>query len=189
VLVASGSVVLAAVGLGALGYHLLQFPPDTQPEGAYLRITYHLSRGEARSVFYYLEDAAQHAAFTIRDFRTKASDLIAAHFPEPERSKLLDRYREVATAPDGADVFLILGRERGWIERLRKDLSGIASLQIEGERATIVTARDTRYSFRRRQNGIWGLTMFTTELIVEADRAARDFDVILRASEDYASGG
>ena len=82
---------------------------------------------------------------------------------------------------------MVYAEERGWIRRLRKDLSGIAEVQIEGERATIVTARETRYSFRKRGNGTWGLTMFTAELLTESTRAARDYDVVRRAADDYAN--
>ena len=69
--------------------------------------------------------------------------------------------------------------------RLRRDLSGVAKVEIAGERATIETARGTRYPFRRRDNGIWGLTLFTAELVAESERAARDFEVVDRAAADY----
>lgn len=49
-------------------------------------------------------------------------------------------------------------------------------------------SRGTRYPFRRRPNGIWGLTLFTAELTTEAERAARDHDVVERAAADYARG-
>jgi len=48
-----------------------------------------------------------------------------------------------------------------------------------------VTARGTRYPFRRRENGIWGLTVFTAELLAEANRASRDLDMVNRAADDY----
>lgn len=60
------------------------------------------------------------------------------------------------------------------------------SVEIEGARATVVTARGTRYPFRRRDNGIWGLTIFTAELMDEAKRASRDLDVVEAAAADYA---
>jgi hypothetical protein len=53
----------------------------------------------------------------------------------------------------------------------------------------VITARGTRYPFRRRENGMWGLTLFTAELVAEAEKAARDFDVVKRAADDYARGG
>jgi hypothetical protein len=49
----------------------------------------------------------------------------------------------------------------------------------------VVTARATRYPFRRRDNGIWGLTIFTAELEAEAERATRDLDMVDRAARDY----
>jgi hypothetical protein len=58
-------------------------------------------------------------------------------------------------------------------------------VEIQGERATVVTARGTRYAFRRRENGIWGLTMFTAELSAEAERASRDLEVVDAAAKDY----
>ena len=77
------------------------------------------------------------------------------------------------------------GESRGWIKRLRKDLSGVQRVEMSGERATIETARGTRYAFRRRDNGIWGLTTFTAELVAEAEKAARDFEMVQRAADDY----
>ena len=73
----------------------------------------------------------------------------------------------------------------GWVSRLRRDLSGIAKVEVAGERATIETARGTRYPFRRRENGIWGMSLFTAELVAEAERAARDWDVVEDAALDY----
>lgn len=183
---AGAGLVLAGAGLV---YRLTRFPPDTLPEGAYLRITYSLSRGDAGLVFPYLEDAAQHAAYTIRDYRRRSRDLVAESFPEPERARLMEEYRAHADAPDGSDVFVDMAQRRGWIGRLRKDLSAVASVEIEGERATVVTARGTRYPFRKRENGMWGLTLFTAELVSEAETAARDWDVVKRAAGDYARSG
>ncbi|MBL9026906.1 MAG: hypothetical protein JNL21_32220 [Myxococcales bacterium] len=185
-----GGAALVAVAAGAaLTRACVGFPPDTTPEGAYLRIAYALSHGNAPMVFPYLEDAAQHAAYTIRDYRKQARDLVQRDFPEPERSRLVALYAAHADAADGSDVFVSMANEHGWLGRLRKDLSGVASVDVQGERATVVTARGTRYAFRRRDNGIWGLTLFTGELVAEAERAARDFDVVKKAAEDYRHGG
>ena len=71
------------------------------------------------------------------------------------------------------------------IARLERDLSGVSNVEIHGERATVVTSRGTRYPFRLRDNGVWGLTIFTAELGAEAERAARDLDVVKGAAEDY----
>jgi len=91
----------------------------------------------------------------------------------------------VIEAHDGADVWLSLAESRGFLARLRKDLSGIERVEAAGERATIETARGTRYAFRRRENGIWGLTMFTAELMAESEKAARDLEMVKRAADDY----
>jgi hypothetical protein len=64
-------------------------------------------------------------------------------------------------------------------------MSGIAKVEVQGERATVETARGTRYPFRKRDNGIWGLTLFTATLDAEADKAARDASLIDKAAEDY----
>jgi hypothetical protein len=72
------------------------------------------------------------------------------------------------------------------MNRLRRDLSGVAKVERRGERATVETARGTRYPFRvRPENGIWGLTLFTAELATEAERAARDHRMIEKAAADY----
>lgn len=182
----AGAAIAAAGGL--VWHRVTRFPPDTTPEGAYLRIAFNISEGNPRACFAYLEDRAQHAAYSILDYRRKASDRIAAAYPEPERSRLLEAYRAHATAEDGADVWLDMATKRGFIARLRRDLSGVAKVEVTGERATIETARGTRYPFRRRENGIWGLAMFTAELTAEAERAARDWDVVERAAQDYERG-
>jgi len=182
-------VFAAALALGGVGlWRVLKFPPDTTPEGAYQRIARNIGENKPRVCFSYLEDRAQHAAYSIRDYRKQASERIAASYPEPERTRLLDLYRAEATAEDGADVWLAMAEQRGWIARLRRDLSGIAKVEMSGDRATIETARGTRYGFRRRENGMWGLTLFTAELMAESERAARDAEVVERAASDYARG-
>jgi len=161
------------------------FPKENIPEGAYARITLAITTGHPRDCFPYLETQAQWAAYTIRDYRSKAAARIARAYPEPDKSAMLATYRREAEAADGADVWLSLAQSRGWITRLRKDLSGIQRIEGSGDRATIETARGTRYAFRRRDNGIWGLTTFTAELVAEAEKAARDFDMVQRAADDY----
>jgi hypothetical protein len=177
-------VLLIAAGAG-IWKACIQFPPDTTPEGAYMRIAFHVGRGEIRGCFPYLEEQARHAAYSLRDYRRKASERVAATYPEPERSRLLEAYRTHATAEDGADVWVDLASRRGFAARLRRDMSGIAKVEIAGERATIETARGTRYAFRRRDNGIWGLTLFTAESLAEMERAARDWEVVERSALDY----
>lgn len=163
----------------------LTFPKDTTPEGAYARIVLGVTKGNPRQCFAYLETQAQWASYTIRDYRTKAAGIVARDYPEPEKSALLASYRGQADVPDGADTWLTLAESRGWITRLRKDLSGMKQVEIAGERATVETARGTRYAFRRRENGIWGLTTFTAELVAEAEKAARDLEMVTKAARDY----
>ncbi|MGC4070475.1 MAG: hypothetical protein QM784_38585 [Polyangiaceae bacterium] len=64
-------------------------------------------------------------------------------------------------------------------------MSGIAKVETSGERATVVTVRGTRYAFRKRENGIWGLTLFTAALAAEAERASRDLKMIEQNAQDY----
>jgi len=163
----------------------ISFPSDRTPEGAYLRVVIAVNRGRAQDFFAYTETRAQHACYTIRDYRKKTRDRVLASFPEPERSKLAGEYAEEASAPDGADVLAIYARRNGWMNRLRRDMSGIAKVEVQGERATVETAHGTRYPFRRRENGIWGLTSFTATLEGEAEKAARDLDLIEKAAHDY----
>lgn len=150
-----------------------------------MRIARGVSSDAPVGFFPYLETEAQWACFSVRDARRSAAERVAKSYPEPQRSELLAQYARYASAPDGADVFAIYYRERGWSRRLRKDLSGVARVEIEGERASVVTARGTRYPFRRRDNGIWGLTLFTAELEAEADRARKDLGIVKAAADDY----
>ena len=185
--------VLIGAAIGALGLLVVAvflvarraFPSDHTAEGAYLRIAIALTGDRPRDVFPYLETDAQWAAYTIRDARAKARERVKQSYPEAERGTLLDAYRAEAEAPDGADVFALVAARRGWIARLRKDLSGVKSVEVEGERATVVTARGTRYPFRRRDNGMWGMTIFTADLLAMSERASRDLDVVQSAADDY----
>jgi hypothetical protein len=182
-------VLIAVLGLlvtaGALLVSRQPFPPDTTPEGAYARIALAVAQRRPRDAFAYLETEAQWASYTIRDARKKACDRARASYPPAERDKLVAAWHEEADAPDGADVFALLAARHGWIARLERDLSGIARVEVQGERASVVTARGTRYPFRRRDNGIWGLTIFTAELAAEAERGSRDLEVVERAAADY----
>lgn len=172
--------------LGWFAFAWLTYPSDRSPEGAYLRVMSAVNRGRAEDFFAYIETPAQHAAYTIRDYRKKSRARVLQSYPEPERSRLANLYQAEAEAPDGADLFALYARRRGWVNRLRRDLSGIAKVERRGERATIETARGTRYPFRvRPENGIWGLTLFTAELVAEAERAARDHQLIEQAASDY----
>ncbi len=186
-----GKKLVVAIGLAvlavALGMRLFSrpFPSDHTPEGAYMRIAKSLGDDRPREIFAYLETDAQWACFTIRDARRKTLARIVESYPEPERSELATAYRAEAEAPDGADVLVLYARRRGWVGRLRRDLSGVARVETDGERASVVTVRGTRYPFRVRDNGIWGLTLFTAELVAESERAARDLAVVSAAAEDY----
>jgi hypothetical protein len=185
VLVLAGAIVVAVWG-GSRVINRRPFPPDTTPEGAYARIALAIAERRPRDAFAYLETEAQWASYTIRDARRRACDRVRATYPAGEREKLLDAWGELGAAPDGADVFALLAAKRGWIGRLERDLSGAARTDVEGERATVITGRGTRYPFRRRENGIWGLTIFTAELAAEAEKASRDLEVVEHAAADYA---
>src|SRR5450432_256366 len=182
------TIVLAVLGAAVfslLMWAKVSFPSDRTPQGAYLRIGIAVNRGRPQDFFAYTETRAEHACYTIRDYRKKTRERVLAAFPEPERSRLAAQYAEEAAAPDGSDVLAIYARQNGWMNRLRKDMSGIARIDIQGERATVETARGTRYPFRRRENGIWGLTLFTATLSAEAEKAARDLDLIDKSAQDY----
>lgn len=181
------SLLAALLGIGVwFLVAWLTYPSDRTPEGAYLRVMSAVNRGEPREFFAYLETPAQHACYTIRDFRKKSRARVVASYPEPERSRLAASFSAEADAPDGSDVFAAYAQKRGFLNRLRRDLSGIDKVERRGERATVQTARGTRYPFRiRPENGIWGLTLFTAELAAEAERAARDHALIERAAADY----
>ena len=182
-IIALAVVALVACVLAFTLYH--PWPSDRTPEGAYMRIARSIATGQTREIFPYLEEDARWSAYTIRDARKKAYDRASAAYPEPERSKMLATLEPYEKAEDGSDVFAIMAEERGWIARLRKDLSGVVSTEINGDRATVVTARGTRYSFRRRDNGIWGLTMFTAEMVVESEKASRDLSMVEASASDY----
>jgi len=180
-----GLLGVAVLVLARIVYAYAAFPSDRTPQGAYLRVAIAVNRGRAEDFFAYLETRSQHAAYTIRDYRKKSLARLQTAYPEPERSRLYQAYAAEANAPDGADVVALYARRNGWIMRLRRDLSGIKKVEQVGDRATVETVHGTRYPFRRRENGIWGLTLFTATLDAEAERAARDYSVIQKAAADY----
>ena len=153
-----------------------------------MRVARDVTEDRLPDMFPYLETDAQWASYTIRDMRSKACARIRASYPEPERTRMLAAYGDEANAPDGSFLFSLVARRRGWVARLRKDLSGVVATEIEGERATVVTARGTRYPFRLRENGIWGLTIFTADLMMEAEHASRDLALVVTAADDYERG-
>jgi hypothetical protein len=175
-----------ALPLLAYGYSWLTFPSDQTPRGAYLRIVKAVNQGKPEAFFAYTEEAAQHACFTIRDYRKKTLAAAKKDYPADEYKKLEAQYLAYADAPDGPDVFGLLAVEQGWLAQLRRDVSGISKIEESGPRATIETAKGTRYSLRRRPNGIWGLTAFTPTLVDEAERAARDYEQVQKAAADFA---
>jgi hypothetical protein len=166
-------------------YEWITFPSDRTPLGAYLRIVSAVNRGKPEEFFAYVETAAQHACYTIRDYRKKSRDLVLQSYPAEDRQRAAATYERFAAAPDGADVFAIYAREKHWLDRLRRDMSKPVSVEENGERATLITARGTRYPFRRRENGIWGLTLFTATLVAEAQRSARDAELVEKAARDF----
>lgn len=177
---------------GAALCWLLLLPSDKTPEGAYLRIAGEIGRGDYVTPFHYLEERAQHACYSIANYRSKSSALIATHYKEPERSTWLARYQTYAEATaggadPGAAVWLAIAEKQGFLAELKKDLSGIAKVEHRSDdanaaeamtHATITTMKGTRYAFRRRDNGMWGLTLFTAFLDAEAKRASRDYEQI-----------
>ena len=187
-LVVAGATGLGLLAMAGLYGWCIKFPPDTTPEGAYLRIASAVVQGEPESCFAYLEDEAQHACFTIANYATEARQTIVEAYPEGERVDALSAYSVVEDVEPGPPTWVALAEERGWLRRLRRDLSGIDQVETKGDRATITTTRGTRYPFRRRDNGIWGLTMFTAELLAEVEKLARDAELIEAAAADYRRG-
>lgn len=182
----SGSFLAVVVlGVAWISWVRASFPSDHQPVGAYVRITTAVTQDRPEDFFAYLEDAAQHACFTIRDYRKTALARVRQTFPDKERKEYERRYAALASAVDGPAVFAYYARQQGWLVQLEADLSRAAAVEVQGERATVITARGTRYSFRRRAGGIWGLTAFSPKLTSEAERAARDLAMIEKAALDY----
>lgn len=178
-----------AVPLGWFLWAWHSYPNDRTVEGAYLRVVSAVNQGRPQEFFAYTETRAQHACFTIKKYREKARARVLQSYPEPERTPLAEKYQRVATAPDGPDVFALYAEKEHWLDRLRRDMSGVKAIEIAGERATVETVKGTRYPFRRRENGIWGLTIFTAALVAEAERAARDYELIEQAAKDYQRTG
>ncbi len=179
------AIVVIALAASVAAFYR-PFPAGDTPDGAYARIAKSIAEEHPRDVFAYLEQDAQDAAFSIHDMRKNACDAIEKNYPAgAERDALLATYKPDANV-DGPDEFLLLAARHGFLARLKKDLSGVMKVETAGERATVTTARGTRYSFRKRPNGVWGLTLFTAEMLADSERAARDLASVRAAADDYA---
>jgi len=181
------AVIVLAVTAAVVASHR-RFPSDKTPEGAYVRIAQAVDEDRVRDMFPYLETDSQWASFTIKDERAKACARIRASYPKGQGEELLAAYSPLAELADGPDVFALFAKQKGWVVQLRRDLSAVAKVAVEGERASVVTVRGTRYPFRLRDNGIWGLTLFSAQLLAEAERASRDLTVVVAAADDYDRG-
>ncbi len=178
-------MLLAAMALVLAWYF---YPTDKSPRGSYYRVMSAVNRGEAEAVFPYIETEAQHAAFSIGKYTRQAMAVVERSYPEAARHAELARLRPLATVEPGPGVFAWYSEQHGWMARLRQDLSGVKAVEVNGDRATIETARGTRYPFRRRDTGMWGLTLFTARLVTDANKAARDLEQIQAAAADYEAG-
>lgn len=167
----------------------LLYPSDRTPKGAYYRVTVAVNRDKPEKLFPYLETAAQHAAFTIHKYSVDAIKRIEAAYPNEQAQREKERYVTLAALEPGPGVFRWYVEKYGWMDQLRRDMSGVASVEISGERATVETVRGTRYAFRMRENGMWGLSLFTARLVADAEKAARDYSVIDAAASDYERAG
>lgn len=174
----------AVIGLGCR-HKSLPFPAEDTPEGAYARISVAIADGRFGDVFPYLEDEAQWAAHTIQKERARALAKARTSYPKDDLARLEGEIGPDARAADGVEVFVRIAKARGWITRLRHDLSGVVRVERDGDRATVVTARGTRYPMRRRKVGIYGLTIFTADLADGAEKATRDRTRIEEAARDF----
>jgi hypothetical protein len=177
--------LIAVAGLAAAIFRLSRLPPADTVEGAYVRLARAIAEDRAGDCFDHLDDVAQRAAARIAADADEVAARIEASYPEAEREAALAPYRDLARADGGAGVWALLAARRGWIARLRLDLSGVGAVQIDGDRATLVTARGTRYPFQRRPGGGWGLGLFTAELAAESARLGRVRERIAAAADDY----
>lgn len=176
--------IVAACGVVYLVAWLL-YPTDRSPKGAYYRVSAAVNRGKPAALFPYLETAAQHAAFTIHKYSKDSLARIDAAYPKERAEQERQRFLEMVELEPGPGVFEWYAERHGWMDQLRRDLSGVASVEIAGERATVETVRGTRYAFRAGDRGMWGLTTFTARLVADAEKAARDYSLIDAAASDY----
>lgn len=186
------AVVAAAAAVALIlwaGYRrAVALPPPTTPEGAYVRLVAAVLTGDVRATFACLDEPARVALEGVRAARKTARERVLAAYPEPERSRLAAEWGRDATAPDAATLWAALAVERGFVGRLRADLSGVASVEAQGDLAILTTARGTRYELRRAPDGAWGLSLFTPELVAAEERARRDAELVGEAARDYEHG-
>ena len=178
-------VTIAVVACFAAVY-VRRSPPDTTPEGAYLRLAKNLELVRPEDACSYLEIEARDATYLMARARTDALAKVRASFPVEEARSFAESYGALATGDDGPKAFAHYAEPRGWVRRLAKDLSPIDHVESDGDRATVVTTKGTRYPFRKGRDGRYGFTSFTAELVAQAQQAVRDREVVERSALDYA---
>jgi hypothetical protein len=179
---------LAFLGLligSGLTWSNLTYPSDRTARGAYLRIAQAVIRDRPEEFFAYTDEEAQHACYSLLEYRKKAEKRILAAYPQEKQALALQPFAPVLKLTRAEEVLAYYARREGWLSQLRRDLSAVSQVEATGPRATVITVLGTRYAFRRRPGGIYGLTAFTPFLHEEAERAARDFVLIDRTASDY----
>lgn len=176
---------VAALGLWLLVQSVTRPPAATTPEGAYVLLTRTLSDGRDRDAYDLLDDPTRSACEDIVATAGRVARLVLAHFPEAQRESTLARYAPLAHGGDAAELWLDEAERNGWLQRLRSDLSGVAAVEREADRAVVVTVGGTRYPFSRRADGNFGLSAFGTELLRLRDRLAGDAALVEEAAQDY----
>lgn len=180
-----GLAFVAVLGGLAFGIGAASYPSDRTPEGAYLRIVQAVNQDRPQDFFAYTDEEAQHACYSVLDNRRRARARIQSAYPQAKQADALLPFQGILGLEGAPDVFAYYARREGWLSQLRHDLSAIKTVEQAGPRATIVTVVGTRYSLRRRPNGIYGLSAFTPFLREEAEKSARDFVLIDKTAADY----
>jgi hypothetical protein len=170
---------------GSIAWSTYRYPSDQTPEGAYLRIAQAVNRDRPEDFFAYTDEEAQHACYSLLDYRKRAKSRVQSAYPPEKRAEALRTFADVAELERPEQVLAYYARREGWLSQLRRDLSAVAKVEAEGPRATVVTVVGTRYALRRRPGGIYGLSAFTPFLREEAEHAARDFVIIDKNASEY----
>ncbi len=133
--IGGAAVVAALLAAAWMSWVHASYPSDREPRGAYVRIVESVTRNRPEDFFAYLEDAAQHACFTIRDYRKAALGRVRASFPGERAARVRAALRsDRGCSRRSRGIGLLCAKAKAG-SQARSRLARAAAVEIQGERA------------------------------------------------------
>jgi len=159
-------------------------PDPRDIDGAIATALQHAEAGDAGHLFRVIDQRARHAMASIQQDRSEARRLVRASYPPATRDETLRSLGDAAGATSAADLFA-RRCDGACLAGLVDVLRAPASVQRDGDDATISTVHGGTFRMHRGNDGWWGLVWHTDELEAERNRAARDLEQIRANASVY----